>query len=542
MPGQADVDVYDSRRSTVYGNDGIVATSQPLAAEAGLNALRNGGNAFDAAVTAAAVLNVVEPFSTGIGGDVFALYRSADDDVGAFRSIGAGPVDGSLPSFREAVTRDGGGSEDPPELPERGALTVTPPGAARGWETLVENHGTRSLESALEPAIDYARDGFPVTEVIANQWKIGEDVLRNDHARETFLVDGESPSVGTVVENEPLARTFERVAEAGADAIYEGPLGEAIVETVRDHGGVLSLDDLVGFSAEYVDPISTTYGDATVYELPAPNQGPIAIEAFNVASEVDAGEEPDWSVEGTHRYVEAFKRAFHDGHRYVSDPSFESTPDITDRVWAVDRAGSIEWAAASDVSARVPDPGPAEDADTVLVTVVDGEGNVVSLINSIFTAFGSGLAARDTGIVLQSRGASFSLKPDHPNRFEPGKLPFHTLVPAVVQFGPSDWAAFGVMGGFMQPQGHLQVLSAMVDHDDSLQAALDRPRWCYRSDGTLAVEARMDDRLTTKLARRGHDVVVEAPEAFGGGQIARNDDGVLSGATEPRKDGTVAGY
>lgn len=540
MTGSGDIDIYGSRRSTVYAREGVVATSQPLAAEAGVQALRDGGNAFDAAVTTAAVLNVVEPFSTGIGGDVFALYRTADDEVGALRAIGGGPADASLEALRDAVEADD--AEGTPELPERGPLTVTPPGAARGWERTVEDLGVRSFAAALEPAVRYAREGFPVTEVIANQWADWSDALRNDHATETFLPGGEAPDPGDVVRFPALADTFEQVMDGGADALYEGPIGERIVETVRSRGGFLSADDLAAVEAEYVDPVSTTYGDAEVYELPAPNQGPIALEALNVASEVEAGSFPDGSVEGTHRYVEAFKRAFHDGHQYVTDPRYESLPPLIQREWAAERAATITEVASDDVSPRVPGDDRAEDADTVLLTVADDEGNVVSFINSIFTAFGSGLAAAGTGVVLQSRGASFSLDPDHPNRFEPGKLPFHTLVPAVAKFGPGDWAAFGVMGGYMQPQGHLQVLAALLDHDASLQEALDRPRWRYRADGRLAVEARLDDHMTTKLVRRGHDVVVEPPDEFGGGQIVRNQDGVLSGATDPRKDGTVTGF
>lgn len=540
MPGTGDIDVYGSRRSTVYAREGVVATSQPLAAEAGVQALREGGNAFDAAVTTAAVLNVVEPFSTGIGGDVFALYRTADGDVGALRAMGSGPADASLTELRSAVDADG--TDDTPVLPERGPLTVTPPGAARGWERVVDDLGDRTFAEALDPAITYARDGFPVTEVIASQWSDWANALQNDHATRTYLSDGNAPAPGEIVRVPALADTFERVRGDGADALYDGDLGERIVETVRSRDGFLSMTDMASVEAEYVDPISTTYGGAEIFELPAPNQGPIALEALNVATEAAAGSYPDGSVEGTHRYIEAFKRAFHDGHRYVTDPTYEPLPPVTRSDWAAERAATIGEEASNDVSPRVPEADRAEDADTVLLTVADSRGNIVSFINSIFTAFGSGLAAEGTGILLQSRGASFSLDPDHPNRFEPGKLPFHTLVPAVAQFGPDDWAAFGVMGGYMQPQGHLQVLSALIDHDASLQEALDRPRWRYRSDGTLAVEARFDDRLTTKLVRRGHTVAVEAPAAFGGGQIVRARDGVLSGATDPRKDGAVSGF
>ena len=542
MPGPPDIDRYDSRRSVVYAPSGVVATSQPLAAAAGTNALKEGGNAFDAAVTAAAALNVVEPFMTGIGGDVFALYRTPADGVGALRSMGTGPVDASIPALREALDDGANGDGDGiRELPDRGPLTVTPPGAARGWERLVADFGRRDLADALDPAIRYAREGFPVTEVIASQWADAAGKLDNDHAREAFLLDERAPTAGEEMRNEALAGTFERVAADGADILYEGELAERIIETVRSRGGFLSADDLRGVEAEYVEPISVDYGDATVYELPAPNQGPIAIEALAIAERVGARDAPEGSVDETHRYVEAFKRAFQDGHHYVADPDFEAPPGVTEESWVEARAESVGPEAATDLSPHGLG-GPAEDADTVLVTVADEAGNVVSLINSVFTAFGSGLAAEGTGVVLQSRGASFSLDPEQPNSFEPGKRPFHTLIPGAVRFGDDDWAAFGVMGGYMQPQGHLQVLARLIDRDDTLQAALDRPRWCYKADGTLAVESRMDDRLVTKLARRGHEIVVEPPDEFGGGQFARNDCGVLSGATEPRKDGTVVGF
>jgi gamma-glutamyltranspeptidase/glutathione hydrolase len=276
-----------------------------------------------------------------------------------------------------------------------------------------------------------------------------------------------------------------------------------------------------------------------VYELPPNNQGLIALEALNVAREAGA---PDAAgTERVHRLVEATKRAFHDGHRYITDPAFEEVPPLNSRAWARRRAAEVGPEATGDVTFRTES---AEDADTVLLCVADDEGNVVSYINSRFAGFGSGLVAGDTGIALQNRGASFSLDPNHPNRLEPGKRPFHTLVPGLLDLAPDstdgDWAAFGVMGGYMQPQGHVQVVSNLVDRALPIQRALDEPRWRYRADGTLAVEERLSGK--TKLARRGHDVRVLPPSKFGGAQLARLRDGVLSGATEPRKDGAVAAY
>ncbi|WP_101294275.1 gamma-glutamyltransferase family protein [Halegenticoccus soli] len=553
---KVDIDTFGSRRSTVYGQRGVVATSQPLAAQAGITALQGGGNAFDAAVATAAALNVVEPTSTGLGGDVFALYRTAEGEVGAMRSCGGAPEEATIENVRASVeaadadTRSSwypesrGYAVDEAEtagMPFLGPHAVTVPGTARGWELTVEEFGRKSLSELLDPAIRYATEGFPVSEVVASQWEHAEELFADDHARAAYLFDGRAPSVGERVRLPALGATLETVAEEGADAVYEGEIGERIVEEVRAKGGFLSRSDLAGFEPEFVDPVSTTYGGVEVYELPPNNQGLIALEALNVAEELGAGEHPLDSPERIHYFAEATKLAFHDGHRYITDPEYEDVPPLGSKSWARRRAAEVGETANRDVSFGVPEA-RAEDADTVLLTVADDEGNVVSYINSRFAGFGSGLVAGDTGIALQNRGASFSLDPEHPNRLEPGKRPFHTLVPAVARLGEDDWAAFGVMGGYMQPQGHVQVVSNVVDYDLPLQAALDRPRWRYREDGALAIEPHVPDDVAAALARKGHDVRVLPPAMFGGAQIARNDGGVLSAATEPRKDGNAVGY
>ena len=539
MTLQPDLDRFTSRRSTVYGTNGIVATSQPLATQAGLEVLQDGGNAFDAAVATAAALNVVEPTSTGLGGDVFALYRTADGDVGAMRSCGGAPADATIENVREAVA-DG---EDPGdvEMPFTGPHTVTVPGTARGWETTVEELGRLSLSEVLQPAIRLATEGYPVSEVIASYWKGAEELFTDDHARAAYLSGGRAPRVGELVQLKQLGQSMQTIADEGADALYEGEIGEQIAAEIQSKGGFMTIDDLAAFEPEFVDPVSTTYNGAEVFELPPNNQGLIALEALNVASELDAGSHPLDSPERVHYFSEATKVAFHDGHRYITDPDYEEIPPLGSRAWARTRAELVGEKANHDVSFGVPNAN-AEDADTVLLCVADGEGNVVSYINSRFAGFGSGLVAGDTGIALQNRGASFSLDPAHPNRLEPGKRPFHTLIPGLLKFDENDWAAFGVMGGYMQPQGHVQVVSNLLDYDLPLQAALDLPRWRYREDGQLAVEARMDATVQSKLVRMGHNVSVMAPVSFGGAQIARNQDGILSGATEPRKDGNASGW
>ncbi|WP_207589031.1 gamma-glutamyltransferase [Halomontanus rarus] len=582
-----DLDRFDSRRSTVYANRGMVATSQPLATEAGLSVLREGGNAFDAAVATAAALNVVEPTSTGLGGDVFALYRTADGDVGAMRSCGGAPAAATIENVREALedadpderasyypdsrgyATDGASSEDDLdlefewEMPFLGPHTVTVPGTARGWEATVEELGRKSLAEVLEPAIRYALEGYPVSEVIASHWQGAETLFTDEHAREAFLFDSEAPTVGQTVTLERLGESLQKVAERGADVVYEGEIGEAIVAEIREQGGLMTLEDLAEFKPEFVDPVSTTYNGAEIYELPPNNQGLIALEALNIAEEIGAGDHPYDSPERVHAFAEATKLAFVDGHRYITDPAYEESPPLASKSYAGVRASAIGETPIQDPDWGVPNA-RAEDSDTVLLTVGDEEGNLVSYINSRFAGFGSGLVAGDTGIALQNRGASFSLDPDHPNSLEPGKRPFHTLIPAIGRFpdlgvdeekrvtgetseseetaGDSrdTWAAFGVMGGYMQPQGHVQLVSNLVDYGRTPQAALDAPRWRYREDGTLGVEERLPAQ--TALARRGHDIRVLAPALFGGAQFVGRRGETLVGATEPRKDGTVSGY
>jgi gamma-glutamyltranspeptidase/glutathione hydrolase len=552
-----DIDQFGSRRSTVYGQRGVVATSQPLASQAGISVLEDGGNAFDAAVATAAALNVVEPTSTGLGGDVFALYRTADGEVGAMRSCGGAPADATIETVAAAQGVDPGDAE----MPVTGPHTVTVPGTARGWEATVERFGRRSLGELLQPAIRYATEGYPVSEVVAAQWRHAEELFETDNAREAYLFDGEAPDVGQHVTLPELGASLERIAAEGADVVYEGEIADEIAAEVQRRGGYLTVDDLAAFRPEFPEPVSTTYNGAEVYELPPNNQGLVALEALNVAAELGAAEYDRDSPERVHYFAEALKLAFHDGHRYITDPAFEDHPPLGSEEWAATRAREVGETPNDDVRFGVPDaedsagrgpagpqePDPPEDADTVLLCVADDEGNVVSYINSRFAGFGSGLVAGDTGIALQNRGSSFSLDPEHPNALAPGKRPFHTLIPAVVDLEPDDdttddWAAFGVMGGYMQPQGHVQVVSNLVDYDMPLQASLDAARWRYREDGSLALEPQFDGGIAAKLVRKGHDVRTLPPTEFGGAQVVRNDDGVLSAATEPRKDGNAQGY
>jgi len=392
---EPDLDRFTSRRSTVYGERGVVATSQPLASQAGIEVLRDGGNAFDAAVATAAALNVVEPTSTGLGGDVFALYRTADGEVGAMRSCGGAPADATIENVRGALAEDENADSYYPDdggyavddageagMPFYGPHAVTVPGTARGEEL-----GRLTLADALAPAIRYATEGYPVSEVIASYWASADALFTDDHAREAFLFDDEPPEVGQTVTLPRLGESMEKIAEEGADVVYEGEIAEAIADEVQSQGGFMTVDDLADFEVEWPDPVSTTYNGAEVYELPPNNQGLIALEALNVASELGAGEYDYDSPERVHYFAEALKRAFHDGHRYVTDPEYEEIPPLASSEWATKRAAGIGETASHDVSFGVPDAN-AEDADTVLLTVADDAGNVVSYINSRFAGFG----------------------------------------------------------------------------------------------------------------------------------------------------------
>jgi gamma-glutamyltranspeptidase/glutathione hydrolase len=526
----------------VYGANGVVATSQPLAAQAGVDILKSGGNAFDAAVATAATLNVVEPPSTGIGGDVVALYRTADGEVGAMQACGGVPASTTRERVRQAVSTRLDVDSREVTMPFRGPQTITVPGTARGWEATVERLGLLSLEDVLQPAIKYALDGYPVSEIIANQWQHAAKFLLHEEAREAYLIDGEPPTVGQTVRLPQLGSTLQRLAQEGSSVIYEGEIGQAIADTVQAMGGFLTTDDLANFEVEWPDPITSTYGDAEIFELPPYNAGMLALEALNIAEECAVSRYDRDSPERVHYLAESMKLAFEDGLHYVTDPRYETVPELHAKAFASERAGAISEEAIERPAIGVPSVGNAEDADTVLLCVADDVGNLVSYINSRFADFGSGIVAGETGIALQNRASAFSLDSAHPNRLEPGKKPFHGLVPALSRFGPNDWAAFGVMGGYMQPQGHLQIISNLVDCKMGLQPALDAPRFRYREAGMLSIEERMYEGIATELARRGHDVRVEPPSSMGGAQIVRNEAGTLSAATEPRKDGQIGVY
>ncbi|MFP4323190.1 MAG: gamma-glutamyltransferase, partial [Anaerolineales bacterium] len=461
---------FRSRRSMVSAQRGMVAASNPLAAQAGLDILRQGGNAADAAIAAAAVMNVVAPASTGIGGDCFALYYDATTkQISGLNGSGRAPA-ALTPEHLAAA----GFTE---AIPTRHALAVTVPGAVAGWVDLIAQHGSLPMSTLLADAIHYASEGYVVSPVFGRAWGRAEGFLRERPHTDDYLPDGRAPRPGQIVRLPGLARSLQAIAEGGKTAFYEGPIAEAIVATLREQGGVMSLDDLAGHTSNWVAPISTDYHGLTVYEIPPNGQGLAALIALNIAEGWGLNEMEAFSAERLHLMVEAMRLAFADARHYIADMDVEIVP--VEALLSKDYATTRRALVNHETAMQPPGFGaPLPGSDTIYLTAVDGAGNACSFINSLYMGFGSGIVARDTGIFLQNRGANFTLEPGHANRLAPGKRPYHTIIPGMATRDGALWASFGVMGGFMQPQGHLQVITAMLDDNLNPQEALDRPRFC----------------------------------------------------------------
>jgi len=532
---------FTGRRSAVMATGGMVATSQPLAARAGLRVLEDGGTAADAAVTAAAVLGVVEPHMTGLGGDLFALVHR-DGEVVGYNGSGAAPAAASIERYRRETTATDADGE--PAIPVDGGLPITVPGALDGWLRLLDRFGTHDLAEALEPAIQYAREGFPVSEFVAAQWaRLAPRLRRDEAAASTFLVDGGAPAPGERFVNPALAETLDAVAEAGIGTFYGGALGAAVAAAVQAAGGHLDRADLAAHEGEWTEPISTTYRGVEVLEHPPNGQGAIALEALNVAETFDLDADPA-DPERLHALIEAHKLGCADGSAYLADPAAVDVPleAMLDKGYAAERAAEIGRRAGT-FEARAAGSGH----DTVYLTAVDRDGTAVSLINSLYYGFGSGVVTN--GFALHNRGHSFRLDPSHPNALAPGKRPFHTIIPAMLREDGEFRASLGVMGGAMQPQGHLQVVAALVDSGLNPQAALDVPRFRWLDGRRVAIETdRLPAATVDALRQRGHEVVdlatyAEAGGHFGSGQcIYRTPDGTLIGGSDPRRDGLAVGF
>lgn len=531
-------------RSPVYAPNGVAATSQPLATTAAIDALQHGGNAIDAAVTAAAVLSVVEPMMTGIGGDMFALIWIAKEH--RLVALNASGRAGALMT-REELLRRGRTTRIP-----RGAETVTVPGALMGWQTLLDRYGTMSLGQALQPAIRYAEHGFVVTPVIAGDWAAETSVLRRDPgARATFLRDGMPPKAGDWFTNADYARTLRQIAAEGPKALYGGTLGKRIVDRVRELGGFLTLQDLRDNAPTWVTPISVPFKGYRIWELPPNNQGIATLEMLRILEPYDLASLGHDSAPYLHLLIEAKKLAYADLAQYDGDPqSLTLSPAaILSDAFIAERRSHIDPRRAM-VRAN---PGPARvSSETVYLTVADKDGNMVSFINSLFDAFGSGIVAPGTGFALQDRGAGFTLTPGLPNTVAPGKRPFHTLIPGFVTIpgaraaadgsGDEPYMSFGLMGGAMQAQGHAQFLINHLVFGMNVQEAMDAVRFRHVDSTRVLVEAPLPDGVVAALRALGHDVVVGRPDQFGGSQaIIRLKHGYVAGS-DPRKDGHAAGY
>lgn len=531
---------FIGRRSAVMAKNGMVATSHPLAAQVGVQTLQNGGNAADAAVATATMLNFVEPHMTSIAGDMFALTHF-DGEFEALNGSGRAPAAADIETYRERTdeTEDGEAI-----IPAEGGLPVTVPGAVDGFHQLAERYGTCEFSELLQPTIEYARQGVPVAEYVAAQWEAAAPRVADfDSFAETFLPEGRPPEPEEVFANPEFADSLERIAREGIETFYGGELGEEIVEKVQEYNGVVELSDLERHESTWGEPISTEYRGIEVLEHPPNTQGVVALQALNLLENFDVSEDPA-DPERLHRMIEATKIAFADAYEFVSDPETEQIPIETmlSKSYASDRAGEI----GSSVGEYEPQAdGPS---NTVYLTVVDGDGNAVSLINSGFYPFSSGLVVG--GFALQNRGFSFSLDPDDANALAPGKRPFHTLVPAMLAEDGEFRASFGVMGGDIQPQGHMQVVANLVDSGLNPQAALDTPRFRFLEDHEVTLEtSRLPEETVENLRERGHDVITEeeyfVPDAnhYGGAQlIYRTDDGTLIGGSEPRRDGQAIGF
>ncbi len=535
-------------RSVVLAKYGMVATSHPLAAQVGLDVLRSGGNAADAAIAVNTMLGVVEPMSCGIGGDLFALYwDSKSEKLYGLNASGRSPYNIS----RQALTQRG-----LKKIPNDGLLSWSVPGCVSGWDELQKRFGSKDLAQLLTPSIKTAEEGFPVTEIIAGDWRNAEAALRRwpDSAK-TYLVDGtRAPKFGETFRNPRLAASYRLIAKHGTNAFYQGEIAKEIVTFSQANGGFLSLKDFTDHSAQWVDPVSTNYRGWDIWELPPNGQGIAVLEMLNLLEPYDLRSLGPGNIEYLHFLVEAKKLAFADRAKFYSDPEFNDLPikQLISKEYARRQGTRIDRnRAAIDVLAGDP---RLRHGETVYLTVVDKDRNCSSLIQSIFAGFGSKATAGNIGFVMQNRGTLFALDNNHLNRLEPHKRPFHTIIPAMVTKDGKPWFCFGVMGGDMQPQGQVQVLVNLIDFGMNVQAAGDAARIRHSGSetptgvpadgvGIVTVESEISDEMIAVLRTKGHKVARDN-SGFGGyqGILIDWENNVLHGATEPRKDGAVVGY
>jgi gamma-glutamyltranspeptidase / glutathione hydrolase len=532
-------------RSAVMARHGMAATSQPLATEAAIRILRQGGNAVDAAIAANAVLGVVEPMSCGLGGDLFAIiWDNKTKKLYGLNASGRAPAAATIDLFKaKGLTA----------IPTHGPLSWSVPGCVDGWDQLRKRFGTRAWPELLAPAIDYAETGFPVSEIIAADWRGAEPNLKViPSSAACFLPSGHAPAKGTIFRNPSLARSLRAIAQGGRDAFYQGPLAEAIVHYSATVGGLFSHSDFSEHTSNFIDPVSTSYRGYDIWELPPNGQGIAVLQMLNLLEPFDLKGMGPLSADALHLMIEAKKLAYEDRAKFYADPDFAQLPiaALISKPYAARRRSELKL----DQANLSPTAGEPAGADTIYMTVVDGDYNCVSLIQSNFHGFGSYHVPTDLGFALQNRGSLFALDPKHLNRLEPRKRPFHTIIPGFVTKAGQPWLSFGLMGGDMQAQGHAQVICNLIDFGMDVQDAGDAPRFRHlgsseptgqpaQGGGTVALESGISAETRRQLDARGHRLV-ESPGGFGGYQAIRIDleHGVLIGGSDPRKDGCAMGY
>ena len=523
-------------RSMVISKNGIAAAESPLAAQAGVQILEHGGNAVDAAIAMNAMMGLVAPMMNGIGGDLFAIvYDAKADKLYGLNASGWAPKGLTIEMLHKQGLR---------EMPQTGANTITVPGTVEGWQKLADRFGRKKLAEDLQAAIQTAENGFPMTEWVALYWAASVDYLRGDaEAAKLYLPSDRAPKAGEVFRNPELAWSLQQIADHGRDAYYKGEIGKRMLETIKRHGGVMTAQDLAEYSAEWVEPISTTYRDWTVYEMPPNGQGLAALLMLNMMETFPLGQK-DYgfsSANALHAMIEAKKLAYADLVKYIGDPRGQTLPvkALLSKERAVERAKLIDpdHANCEVESGTLPGGG-----DTTYLSVVDREGNMVSLIQSNFAEYGSGVVAPGTGFALQNRGALFNLDPESPNALAGRKRPLHTIIPAFAQKGDIR-VAFGIMGGWNQSQAHAQLIANLVDYKMNIQAALEAPRFTKRTfpGCDVQMENRIPAKTREELSAKGHKIQVMGTYSavVGGGQAVLRDfaTGVNYGASDPRKDG-----
>lgn len=532
-------------RSPVLATNAMAATSQPLATQVALDIMKSGGNAIDAAIAANALLGLVEPTGNGIGGDLFAIiWDSKTKRLYGLNGSGRSPKSLSLDWFR---------SNGYESIPAHGPLPVTVPGAVDGWFMLHDRFGKKPMKELLKPTIDYARNGFPVSQLISYYWERSIPILgKFPGFLEQFTDDGTAPREGEIWRNLGLATTLESIANEGRDVFYRGHIAKSIARYMQENGGFLSYDDLESHSGNWVDPVSTNYRGFDVWELPPNGQGIAALQILNIMELFDVSAMRRESAEYVHLFTEAKKIVFEDRAKYYADPEYNKIPvkKLISKSYAEERSRLIDLAQSS---LEYPAGNLLEDGDTIYLTTADSEGNMVSLIQSNYRGMGSGMTPPDLGFILQDRGEMFSLEEGHFNQFEGGKRPFHTIIPAFVTKDGEPRMSFGLMGGAMQPQGHAQIIINMIDFGMDVQAAGDAPRIHHtgsseptgssmKNGGILNLETGYPYGTIRKLMGMGHRVQF-ANGPYGGYQaIYLSENGVYWGASESRKDGHAAGY